>query len=119
MRKPDPTAVDTAAPGAAATVNPADFLAGVALFDRVLAAAGENADAPDVWLRHDIREGRPLRVFLQPLIAELTARPELAAGFAAALGDLLVTLPVGSPDLWPQHEGVPCSAFLGPLKAAA
>lgn len=75
-----------------------DFMSGVRLFDKALEEAERVFKREDVWFLASTRSdagGRgvvPLNVFLRPVLTELTANPRFADGFAAALGDYLVTL---------------------------
>lgn len=68
----------------------ANFLDGLGLFHRMRASAKQNAWAADVRLTPSLRGGRELRIYLRDHIAELRAKPQLSAGFAAALGEFLV-----------------------------
>lgn len=103
-----------------------DFMSGVRLFDKALEEAERVFKREDVWFLASTRSdagGRgvvPLNVFLRPVLTELTANPRFADGFAAALGDYLVTLNngvVSGPG--PQYDGFEYAEIVGPMSAAS
>lgn len=72
-------------------VDPQAFVSGIALFDEMLRlmerAALDEAAAGTYYLLGEVRESKPLVLHLLPLVEQLIGSPNLAPGFAAALGD--------------------------------
>ena len=77
-------------------------MAGVALFDELLRDAKRRAFSDDELEQSSmnidgaLRCGQPLSDFALPFLAQVMRRPQLARGFAAALGDYVGMLQEGS-----------------------
>lgn len=79
--------------------NADDFMAGIALFDELLREAERRAFSDDrnnsMNLCGENRYGEPLTLFALEFLETLIHRPELAKGFAGALGDCVGMLQAG------------------------
>lgn len=109
-----------------------DFMAGVELFNEACREADRQQEEPDVWLQETFRESAshevgdpppaavpPLRVFLRPIVARLLEQPAAIDGFAAALGDYLVSWLSGLEPVGPvPYDGLSYSDIMGPNRAA-
>lgn len=81
--------------------DPAAFMAGVALFDALLREAERRSRSDDLAeqnganLRAAYRGGGPLTLYALPFVEQLLQRPDMARGFAGALGDYVGMLQEG------------------------
>jgi hypothetical protein len=93
--------------------GPAAFMAGVALFDDLLQEAERRCESDDeltnssTEIRAELRAGEPLTLYARPYLDRLRERPELVAGFAAALGDFVGVVQQGfAPGAGKQYGGL-------------
>ncbi len=71
------------------------FIAGVHFFGAMVATMAGRKFETDHELHVECRDGKPLALHLASQVRALLKHPEMADGFAAALGDYLATVEAG------------------------
>lgn len=100
----------------------ANFMAGIALMDDMLREAERlcmesEASAAKVELETSRRGDHPLVLYLLPFVQRPIAHPELAEGFAAAMGDYIGMLQQGlSPSAGDQYTHLELADILSQVK---